>query len=154
MPVWVQLYNVPLELFSRKGLSYISSALGVPLYMDLIMASRERLEFAKVCIEVDAGRRLPRTIPVKLQDKSIMFMRVKIPWIPSSCSQCSTFGHSEKCCPLAQEKVKDLEWRVKNGNSSIVGVDQAITERVVLDKYEANNVLMKTAAIESTVKVT
>ncbi|KAK8651553.1 hypothetical protein V6N13_141152 [Hibiscus sabdariffa] len=114
MPVWVQLYNAPLELFSRKGLSYISSALGVPLYMDLITASREHLEFAK----------------------------------------CSTFGHSEKFCPLAQQKERDLEWRAKKGNLSIVGVDQVITEAVVLDKSEAANVLMEAETIESTVEVT
>ncbi|KAL4279069.1 hypothetical protein GQ457_03G007180 [Hibiscus cannabinus] len=144
MPVWVQLFNVPLELFSRKGLSYISSALGVPLYMDSITASRERLEFAKVCIEVDAGRRLPRSIPVKLQDKTIVFVSVKIPWMPSSCSQCNTFGHSEKFCPLAQEKENDLEWRMKKDNPSTAGVDQVISEGAVLDQSEANDVYMET----------
>ncbi|KAK8638784.1 hypothetical protein V6N13_137195 [Hibiscus sabdariffa] len=59
MPIWVQLHNVPLELFSRKGLSYIASAMGTPLYMDSITASCERLEFAKVCIEIIAGVSIP-----------------------------------------------------------------------------------------------
>ncbi|KAK8694142.1 hypothetical protein V6N13_071699 [Hibiscus sabdariffa] len=58
MSIWVQLYNVPLELFSRK-VSYISSAIGVPLYMDSVTASRERFEFAKVCVEVVVGHRIP-----------------------------------------------------------------------------------------------
>ncbi|KAK8556070.1 hypothetical protein V6N13_070140 [Hibiscus sabdariffa] len=75
MSVWVQLYNVPLKLFSKKGLSYIASVLGVPLYMDSITASRERLEFAKVCVEVEAGRRIPRTTPVKMPDKSVVIVK-------------------------------------------------------------------------------
>ncbi|XVE62457.1 hypothetical protein DITRI_Ditri06bG0119600 [Diplodiscus trichospermus] len=31
---WIQLENVPLELFTRKGLSYIASAVGRAFYMD------------------------------------------------------------------------------------------------------------------------
>ncbi|KAK8994284.1 hypothetical protein V6N11_045380 [Hibiscus sabdariffa] len=69
-------------------------------------------------------------------------------------AKCSTFGHSEKFCPLAQQKERDLEWRAKKGNLSIVGVDQVITEAVVLDKSEAANVLMEAETIESTVEVT
>ncbi|PPD72683.1 hypothetical protein GOBAR_DD30417 [Gossypium barbadense] len=34
LPVWIHLKHVPLELFTRGGLSYIASALGNPLYMD------------------------------------------------------------------------------------------------------------------------
>ncbi|KAE8663142.1 hypothetical protein F3Y22_tig00113096pilonHSYRG00099 [Hibiscus syriacus] len=49
---WV-LKNVvqcPLELFSRKGLSYIASAIGKPLHMDSITTSRERIEYARVTV--------------------------------------------------------------------------------------------------------
>ncbi|KAK8669687.1 hypothetical protein V6N13_107111 [Hibiscus sabdariffa] len=41
LPVWVQLYNVPLELYSKTGLSYIASALGLALYMYSITAYKE-----------------------------------------------------------------------------------------------------------------
>ncbi|KAK8544463.1 hypothetical protein V6N13_056242 [Hibiscus sabdariffa] len=76
MPVWVQLYNVSLEFFSKRGLSYIASALGVPLYMDSVTTSRERLEFAKVCVEVEARHCIPRSIPVKMSDGSIVDVKV------------------------------------------------------------------------------
>ncbi|XP_039022508.1 uncharacterized protein LOC120154979 [Hibiscus syriacus] len=68
MPIWIQLYNVPLELFSRLGLSYIDSAVGIPLYTDSVTASKERLEFAKVCVEVKAGEIIPEVIHVALRD--------------------------------------------------------------------------------------
>ncbi|KAK8700198.1 hypothetical protein V6N13_018601 [Hibiscus sabdariffa] len=71
MPIWIQLFNVPLELYNRKGLSYISSALGMPLYMDSITASKECLQFAKVCVEIEAGSKLPSTIDVVMKDRSI-----------------------------------------------------------------------------------
>ncbi|XP_039038081.1 uncharacterized protein LOC120175552 [Hibiscus syriacus] len=82
MPVWVQLYNIPLELYSQKGLSYIASALGTPLYMDTITASRERLEFAKLCIKIEAGSVLPEDILVTLRDRSTVSIKVHVPWMP------------------------------------------------------------------------
>ena len=40
LPVWIHLGNVPLELFNQKGLSYITSTSGNPLYMDRITAGQ------------------------------------------------------------------------------------------------------------------
>ncbi|KAK8709178.1 hypothetical protein V6N13_060207 [Hibiscus sabdariffa] len=114
MPLRVQLYNVPLKLYSQKGLSYIASALGRPLYMDSITASRKRLEFAKVCIEVHAGVVLPKSIAVKLPDGSFAAVHVVIPWYPPSCSRCNNFGHAAKYCPVAAEPTKVTKvWRAK-----------------------------------------
>ncbi|GAV92720.1 DUF4283 domain-containing protein, partial [Cephalotus follicularis] len=52
IPVWVKLTNVPAELWTRPGLSYIASALGVPLCMDAATAAGNRLNFARICIEM------------------------------------------------------------------------------------------------------
>ncbi|XVE70927.1 hypothetical protein DITRI_Ditri10aG0109000 [Diplodiscus trichospermus] len=46
IPIRMHLRNVPLELFTRSGLSYIASAVGIPLYMDRITASYQRLVYA------------------------------------------------------------------------------------------------------------
>ncbi|XP_039058614.1 uncharacterized protein LOC120202236 [Hibiscus syriacus] len=119
MHVWVQLYNIPLELYSQKGLSYIASALSTPLYMDSITASRKRLEFAKLCIEIEAGSALPEDIHVTLRDGSIVRIKVRVPWIPQSCSMCKVFGHHvNSCTEVRQSSVKPKEvqvWRKKEG---------------------------------------
>ncbi|XP_039040351.1 uncharacterized protein LOC120178614 [Hibiscus syriacus] len=109
MPVWVQLYNVPLELYSRSGLSYISSALGNPLYMDSITASRGRLEYAKVCIEISAGFVIPNEVQVILKDGSMVRVGVFIPWLPRACSICKTFGHLASRCVARQNSVPKQE---------------------------------------------
>ncbi|XP_039041212.1 uncharacterized protein LOC120179791 [Hibiscus syriacus] len=113
MLVWIQLFNVPLELFSRKGISYIASALGMPLYMDSITASKERLEFTKVCVKVEARARLPRLIDVRLQDGTFCIVKVVVPWFPACCSKCRIFGHSDKTCNVGGGEGK-REWRVKD----------------------------------------
>ncbi|XP_038993211.1 uncharacterized protein LOC120116891 [Hibiscus syriacus] len=99
IPVWVKLFNVPLELYSRTGLSYIASAIGVPLSMDSITASKSRLEYAKVCVEIGVNDELPKFIDVVLRDGQAASISVDVPCIPSCCRKCMVFGHSEKGCP-------------------------------------------------------
>ena len=48
VPVWVRLYNVPLEYWTIKGLSCIASAIGVPLHADRSTLLRKRLSYARV----------------------------------------------------------------------------------------------------------
>ena len=55
VPVWALLYNVPVELWTPKGLSYIASAIGKPLFADSTTIARRRLSYARVCIELEAG---------------------------------------------------------------------------------------------------
>ncbi|XP_039020658.1 uncharacterized protein LOC120152524 [Hibiscus syriacus] len=114
MPVWIQLYNIPLELFSRKGLSYIASAIGKPLHMDSITASRERLEFAGVCVEISVDSKIPDSVAVLLCDGSIASIKVIVPWKPASCDVCGKFGHSVRLCP--QGKKVEQFWRVNEPN--------------------------------------
>ncbi|PPD95544.1 hypothetical protein GOBAR_AA36069 [Gossypium barbadense] len=92
MPVWVHLSNIPLELFTSKSLSYIASALGNPLYMDSITANQQRLAFAKVCFEMNANLVVPRFVEVELQDGSVAFITVEMPWMAHRCLQCNVFG--------------------------------------------------------------
>ncbi|XP_038993244.1 uncharacterized protein LOC120116935 [Hibiscus syriacus] len=117
MPIWIQLYNVPLELYSRKGLSYIASALGNPLFMDSVTASKNRLEFAKVCVEVEDGVVIPDIIHVILSDGSSVGIKVHVPWLPKCCDKCKSFGHHVNSCSVDRQipqKLKEVQiWRKK-----------------------------------------
>ncbi|XP_039008858.1 uncharacterized protein LOC120137070 [Hibiscus syriacus] len=85
IPVWVHLFNVPLELFSRNGLSYIASAIDSPLTMDSVTAARSHLEFAKVCIEIGANDVIPKFVNMVIKDGKSISIVVEVPWLPSSC---------------------------------------------------------------------
>ncbi|XVF68435.1 hypothetical protein PTKIN_Ptkin11bG0002500 [Pterospermum kingtungense] len=61
--------NVPLELFTLRGLSYIASGIGNPLYMDRFTTNRE-------------------LVPVYVETLQL----------PSKCSVCCVFSHSTKNC--------------------------------------------------------
>ncbi|XP_039060371.1 uncharacterized protein LOC120204347 [Hibiscus syriacus] len=100
IPVWVHLFNVPLELFNRSGLSYNASATRKPLTMDTITASKTRLEFAKVCVEIGAEDVIPKFIYVIINDGQSTSIFVEVPWIPQSCKKCKVYGHNDKGCSL------------------------------------------------------
>ena len=53
---------MPVELWTPKGLSYIASAIGKPLFANSTTLARKRLTFARVCIEVEAGVQMAEEI--------------------------------------------------------------------------------------------
>lgn len=58
LPVWVSLPNLPFKLWNKDALSVICSVMGKPLFFDRFTMKKERLSFARVCIEVDAHKPL------------------------------------------------------------------------------------------------
>ncbi|XVF70698.1 hypothetical protein PTKIN_Ptkin11bG0183300 [Pterospermum kingtungense] len=106
LPVWVHLDNVPLEAFTEKGLSYIASVLGKPLYMDRYTTQTERLSYARVCVELDAVKDIPYAIEVELRKGRTVWVQVSIPWMSPKCSKCKIFGHVEKNFPRNWVKFK------------------------------------------------
>ncbi|KAK8667842.1 hypothetical protein V6N13_105323 [Hibiscus sabdariffa] len=101
-PVWVKLWHVPLELFSREGLSYIASALGKPLYMDRATTLKMQLEFAKICIEVYGTDVIPGSVTLDLGEGVTIDVGVEIDWAPPKCDHCAIFGHSADKCSKAK----------------------------------------------------
>ncbi|KAK8648745.1 hypothetical protein V6N13_129488 [Hibiscus sabdariffa] len=63
---WIKLWHVPLELYSQTGLGYIACALGKPLYTDRGTLAKQSLEFAKICVELDAKFVLLESVTVDL----------------------------------------------------------------------------------------
>ncbi|GMJ06863.1 hypothetical protein HRI_004355500 [Hibiscus trionum] len=81
-PVWVRLWHVPLELYSQQGYGYLASALSKPLYTDKAIVLKQQLEFAKVCVNVDAKSVLPSSILVDLGNDNIVDVMVELVWSP------------------------------------------------------------------------
>ncbi|XP_039054688.1 uncharacterized protein LOC120197152 [Hibiscus syriacus] len=148
IPVWVNLFNVPLELFSRTGLSYIASAIGVPISMDTITATKSRLEFAKVCIEIGVRDVIPKHIVVVLKNGQTTSITVEVPWLPHSCRRCNVFGHNEKGCELktTTNQTVPLVWKKKTEHNPI-------TTAIQKDNVTETEVNAKSKEIETEVIV-
>ncbi|KAI8550741.1 hypothetical protein RHMOL_Rhmol06G0131700 [Rhododendron molle] len=87
-PLWVHFFNVPLELWTGPGLSYVASSVGRPLYANQLTESGQRLSFAKICVEVDCSSPLPSSFDLKHANGDMVEIRVQYPWKPMMCSDC------------------------------------------------------------------
>nr|GEU77833.1 hypothetical protein [Tanacetum cinerariifolium] len=77
LPLRVKLRNLPLEAWSSNGISAVASRLGNPLIMDQITTSMcklgiGRLGFARVLVDVEAGKGLPEKIKIVYKNKEGM----------------------------------------------------------------------------------
>ncbi|GAV92869.1 DUF4283 domain-containing protein/zf-CCHC_4 domain-containing protein [Cephalotus follicularis] len=106
MPVWVKLSGVPVQYWTKLGLSHIASVLGKPLYMDVNTTKRHSLSFARICVDMDATSSFPNSIDLELENGCTTSIGVEYPWRPAACTLCRVFDHSNKTCPKAVRR----EW--------------------------------------------
>lgn len=137
IPVWVKLHRLPLEFWTHVGFSKIASTIGKPIYVDEATANKKRLDFARICVEIDAGDELPSDITISVKSDSVM-VGVEYQWLPPSCKSCKVFGHS--CGPKAVPKQTNPneEWRVVGKNkptpTSLQTDNQAATTESMLQQ--------------------
>lgn len=62
IPMWVHLEKVPLHMYSWEGLSFITSPVGHPVKLHQETIACTNLEEAKVFVNVDVSKVLPREI--------------------------------------------------------------------------------------------
>ncbi|KAF7154101.1 hypothetical protein RHSIM_Rhsim01G0107300 [Rhododendron simsii] len=76
IPIWVQFAHVPLEFWTEQGLSYIASAIGKPLHADDMTEKRQRLSFAKICVEIHVDTPLLDVVEVEYANGDSAFVTV------------------------------------------------------------------------------
>ncbi|GAV68285.1 DUF4283 domain-containing protein, partial [Cephalotus follicularis] len=109
IPVWVKLSNVPIQFWTKMGLSYIASVLGRPLYMDTSTTNKIALSYARVCVDMAATSSFPSSILFELEDGVTTSIGVEYPGRPQACTMCKVFDHSNRTIPKATRR----EWLPK-----------------------------------------
>lgn len=98
IPMWVHLKNVPINMFSWKGLSFVSSPIGIPVKLHPETAQCLDLEVAKIFMKVDLTTDLPKKLVFNIQGQDVE-VEYLFPWLPTKCPKCEKWGHSLKACP-------------------------------------------------------
>ncbi|XP_052305936.1 uncharacterized protein LOC127904894 [Populus trichocarpa] len=102
LPVWIRIYDLPFPLWTKEGLSEVASMVGQPLSCDELTLGCKRLDYARLCVEVDAS--LPFVHKFELEfSTTIREVHVNYEWKPKRCERCHVFGHS--CQPSADKQV-------------------------------------------------
>ncbi|PWA67234.1 hypothetical protein CTI12_AA318980 [Artemisia annua] len=118
IPIWVCVYNIPMELCNGNGIGKIMSGVGKPMVMDRMTKERclkkaGKLDFARVLVEVSASEDLPNVLeieypPMGNRPAKIGKLDVKYQWKPPLCTHCKTFGHTTLSCKI-RPRTKDEE---------------------------------------------
>lgn len=117
IPMWVYLKNVPMNMFSWQGLSFITSAAGFPVRLHPETAACSNFKLAKVFVNVDLSKELPDKINFTKNGKSSLVEFI-YPWLPLRCRSCGKWGHVDKACGMNKkdEAVKEKEIDVEETN--------------------------------------
>nr|TKS17236.1 hypothetical protein D5086_0000020670 [Populus alba] len=107
LPVWIRLHGLPFPLWSKQGLSLAASMVGRPLSCDELTYGCTRLEYARLCVEVDAAMPFVHSFDIDSPlSTTPITVTVEYEWKPPRCEKCKVFGHS--CVIQAKTTVKDV----------------------------------------------
>lgn len=66
--------------------------------MYMLTATKQRLQYARVCILINSDSDLPGVINYIDEEKKMRSVSVNYAWKPRRCSACKSFGHSNGQC--------------------------------------------------------
>lgn len=67
--------------------------LGVSISVDECTATQRRVTYARILVEVDVSKPLPKSIMVEDENGKVYDQAFFIEWIPHFCQKCQTLGH-------------------------------------------------------------
>lgn len=99
MPVWIKASNIPMSLWSSRGLGAIAGKVGKPLVIDSVTSEGDRLGFAKMHLVVNMNKELRRMVPMRVRGK-VHKIRIDYLGLPEKCIVCNDIGHGLSECPV------------------------------------------------------
>ncbi|GAV89981.1 DUF4283 domain-containing protein/zf-CCHC_4 domain-containing protein [Cephalotus follicularis] len=117
VPIWVKLHNLPLVMWTPECITCVASIFGNPMYMDQAAELISRLNYERVCIEMQASSSFPNSIPIDMGMGYKHWVNVEYTWKPSKCPLCNVFGHSNQACAKAPRKDRNPK---DSGTSRII----------------------------------
>ena len=104
IPMWVTLKNVPHRMYSWKGLGFIASSVGKPVWLHPETELCTNNEEAKVFVNANMTKELRKVYRFKSKQGIDPAVEFFYPWLPTKCSLCSRWGHAENDCSKRREK--------------------------------------------------
>ncbi|CAI9270261.1 unnamed protein product [Lactuca saligna] len=117
VPVWVKVFNVPLEYWNSKGITLIANEIGKPIAMDKItqkMCNEHwgRPAFMRFLVEMSAETDWMKELSVVSIDfgtgeKVESKCRIEYAWRPDICNHCKVYGHKNSNCGILNGQKTD-----------------------------------------------
>ncbi|XP_042460690.1 uncharacterized protein LOC122044228 [Zingiber officinale] len=109
VPAWIQILGLPLDCWSQFVLSKIGSEVGKPLYIDNLTRTRERLEYARLMVDILAIGERDHEVPITLPTGVQVDLKIIYEMVPYFCQTCNKLGHRSENCrgkatPVGQQR--------------------------------------------------
>lgn len=106
IPLWVTLSNVPLTMFTDKGLEFLASVVGKPVRLHPKTEACESFEEAKILVEADLTKDLPKEYILSGEEEGELdaVIHYSYPWLSPHCQVCKKWGHLRDSCLLEKQK--------------------------------------------------
>lgn len=82
MPIWVRLYNLPLNCWGVDALSRMGSLVSKPVCADEATSQQSRVGYTRLLIEVDLTKPLVEVIQLQQVNGKIFTQKVHFEWKP------------------------------------------------------------------------
>jgi hypothetical protein len=109
VPVWIKFPNLPLKCWTPRCLSKLASVLGMALQCDKLTATKERVSYARMLVEIDLLAGLRSSINVTLPNGNTLIQRVIYETLPKFCKHCKVLGHSTGACSKSKEEARTIK---------------------------------------------
>ncbi|RAL53724.1 hypothetical protein DM860_015452 [Cuscuta australis] len=117
IPIWVRFPDLDPKYWSLSGLSKLGSIIGKPVKRDKATATKSKLDFARIQIEVGIQKSFPEMVQFIDEDSRVISQKVEYEWSPTRCTLCKKLGHLEEECRQKGDKQpatrKTMVWRRK-----------------------------------------
>ena len=98
IPIWVRFTKLVIHYRGERCLTLIARMLGSVVRTDNATKNKDRMQFARVLVELSIDGEFYDTISFTNEDDELMTITVEYDWKPSKCSKCKQKGHVEDAC--------------------------------------------------------
>lgn len=98
-PDWVKINNIPFDLITDEGMSYIARPLGKVVDKKPFTS----INSAEIKVIVNLTSTLPQTMEIERDDGQFVLLSFTYPWLPPLCSVRNEFGHKAAFCPTVKK---------------------------------------------------
>ncbi|XP_048498172.1 uncharacterized protein LOC125496687 [Beta vulgaris subsp. vulgaris] len=98
VPIWIKMPGLAIKYWGEKSLFKIASDVGKPVKVYGATKARDKLNYARVMVEVQMMQELPDVIAFCNEHGTEVKQTIEYEWRPTVCRKCYGIGHKEEDC--------------------------------------------------------
>lgn len=128
--LWLRIREMPLEYYNPRMIQRTAEQIGPLLRVDGYTALTERANFARLCVQLNLNKALPKA--VRVGDR---LLDLQYEGISTLCFECGIVGHRKEYCPNRQNQAPPPgDGEMESTTESREGMEEATQQETEKDK--------------------